>query len=44
MQQRGKRHIRMFDSLMNLSDYRRKTSIEITEIISYVRVIEREFL
>lgn len=42
MQQRGK--IQMFDSLMNLRDYRRKTSIEITEIISYVRVIEREFL
>ena len=42
MQQRGK--IQMFDSLMNLSDYIRKTSIEITEIISYVRVIEREFL
>lgn len=42
MQQRGE--IQMFDSLMNLSDYRRKTSIEITEIISYVRVIEREFL
>nr|DAK76138.1 MAG TPA: hypothetical protein [Bacteriophage sp.]DAM76936.1 MAG TPA: hypothetical protein [Caudoviricetes sp.] len=42
MQQRGK--IQMLDSLMNLSDYRRKTSIEITEIISYVRVIEREFL
>lgn len=42
MQQRGK--IQMFDSLMNPSDYRRKTSIEITEIISYVRVIEREFL
>nr|DAV41758.1 MAG TPA: hypothetical protein [Bacteriophage sp.] len=29
---------------MSLSNYRRKTSIEITEIISYVRVIEREFL
>lgn len=42
MQQRGK--IQMLDSLMNLSDYRRKTSIEITKIISYVRVIEREFL